>query len=349
MSQHRNVTAEFLGPRLLGLSVESVAGGDGVVGDGGSLSCAVAAGGPPQGCSASFRPGTIVTLTATPGPLSQFAGWGGTCSGSGLTCTLAMTQHRLVTASFSAAPGATPSGSNVPVTPPDQSGATPVALTFQNVTQSGVTSLSTSTPPPGGPAPPSGFGLGDPPTYYDLSTTAVFGGSIEVCINYSGVSYANELDLALLHFENGNWVDITTTRDPANDVICGQSTSLSPFAVFQAPVPVAIDILPGKFPNTIKLRGHGKVQTAVFSSATFDATTIDAASVTLAGASVRTRSKGRVAATVKDANGDGRADLVLQMEADELELDVTDTVAVLEGSTVDGRLVRGSDSVRVVR
>jgi hypothetical protein len=163
------------------------------------------------------------------------------------------------------------------------------------------------------------------------------------------VSFPNELDLKLLHFENGNWVDVTTTLDTVNDVICGQSTSLSPFAVFQAPVPVAIDILPGKFPNTIKLRGHGKVQTAIFGSASFDATTIDAASLTLAGASVRTKKKGRISATVKDVNRDGRPDLVVQMDGDDLELEMTDTVAVLEGATFDGRLVRGSDSVRVVR
>jgi len=217
------------------------------------------------------------------------------------------------------------------------------------VTQAGITSLTTSTPPPGGPAPPSGFGLGDPPTYYELSTTAVHAGTIEICINYSGVSFPNELDLKLLHFENGNWVDVTTTLDTVNDVICGQSTSLSPFAVFQAPVPVAIDILPGKFPNTIKLRGHGKVQTAIFSSASFDATTIDAASLTLAGASVRTKKKGRISATVKDVNRDGRPDLLVQMDGDDLELVMTDTLAVLEGATFDGRLVRGSDSVRVVR
>ena len=46
---------------------------------------------------------------------------------------------------------------------------------------------------------------------------------------------------------------------------------------------------------------------------------------------------------------DGRKDLVVQMEMEDFELDKSDTTAVLEGSTFDGRLVRGMDSVKVVR
>jgi hypothetical protein len=217
------------------------------------------------------------------------------------------------------------------------------------VTQGGITSLTTSTPPPGGPAPPDGFGLGDPATYYELSTTALHAGVIRVCIDYTGVKYANELDLKLLHFEGGKWVDITTSLDAVNDIICGESTSLSPFVVAQAALPVAIDIEPGKFPNKINLRSDRNVKTAIFSTPSFDATQIDPATVTLAGASVRTKKKGRMAATVKDVDKDGRKDLLVQMEIEDLELDKSDTTAVLEGSTFDGRLVRGMDSVKVVR
>ena len=37
-----------------------------------------------------------------------------------------------------------------------------------------------------GPPPPAGFGfIGTPPTYYELSTTAIPVGSISVCFNYS--------------------------------------------------------------------------------------------------------------------------------------------------------------------
>lgn len=59
----------------------------------------------------------------------------------------------------------TPRGLHVTVSPAP--GAT---MTFARVLTSGQTTVTTSA---GGPAPPAGFALGDPPTYYELTTTAV--------------------------------------------------------------------------------------------------------------------------------------------------------------------------------
>lgn len=42
----------------------------------------------PDACDNTFAPGTMVTLTAVPGDLQQFAGWDGACSGTELTCQL---------------------------------------------------------------------------------------------------------------------------------------------------------------------------------------------------------------------------------------------------------------------
>jgi hypothetical protein len=44
--------------------------------------------------------GTVVTLTANPVTGARFIGWGGACSGTALTCTVAMSAARSVTATF---------------------------------------------------------------------------------------------------------------------------------------------------------------------------------------------------------------------------------------------------------
>src|SRR5439155_11597253 len=108
---------------------------------------------------------------------------------------------------------------NVAVQPIDiTTGTTPVTLTFAAVTVAGTTSLTTSS---AGPVPPAGFRLGDPPTYYELSTTALFAGPITVCIDYSGISFINESQLRLFHFEGGAWVDRTISLDTTN-IICAR-------------------------------------------------------------------------------------------------------------------------------
>ena len=102
-----------------------------------------------------------------------------------------------------------------------------VTLTFDVVTGAGDTTLATSSM---GPPPPSGFRLGSPPVYYDISTAATFTGSVEVCINYDGSSFtgAVEKTLRLMHQETA-WVDKTSSLDTGADVICAQITSFSLF------------------------------------------------------------------------------------------------------------------------
>ena len=58
----------------------------------GSINCGVV-------CSDAFATGTEVTLTATPASGSTFAGWSGSCTGTG-TCKVTMSQARSVTATF---------------------------------------------------------------------------------------------------------------------------------------------------------------------------------------------------------------------------------------------------------
>jgi hypothetical protein len=144
-------------------------------------------------------------------------------------------------------PGATPPGSDVSVSPVDATTGepAPVTINFGQVDGGGETTVTSGTVGDGmgGPPAPGGFRLGNPPTYYDVETTAVFSGAVELCFDYSGASYGNESKLKLLHFEDGEWIDVTTSLDTENDMICGAVTSLSPFLVAEenaAPIVTAI-------------------------------------------------------------------------------------------------------------
>jgi probable HAF family extracellular repeat protein len=137
-----------------------------------------------------------------------------------------------------------PAGNAVVAQPIDEgTGTSPVTLTFDQVTSGGATTLTISNT---GPNPPEGFSLGDPPTYYDLFTSALYIDDIKICIDYSTVSYSTPSALRLFHYENDVWVDVTTSLDTANETICGEVTSLSPFAIFQRARERAADGLGGR-------------------------------------------------------------------------------------------------------
>jgi hypothetical protein len=69
--------------------------------------------------------------------------------------------------------------------------------------------------------------------FFDISTTATFSGQASVCVSYAGVTFSGGVP-TLFHFQNNNWVDVTTSVDGVNQVVCGGVTSFSPFAVFGA-------------------------------------------------------------------------------------------------------------------
>lgn len=122
-----------------------------------------------------------------------------------------------------------------------------------------------------------------------------------------------------------------------------------PVAYFALPpINVEIDIKPKGHRNNIRLGSRGAVPVAIFSTPEFDALQIDPTTVTLAGAGVHIRRRGQPQASFRDVNHDGLRDLVVRIDKSELQLNVGDTVAVLEGMTFDGRFIRGSDSVRIL-
>src|SRR4029077_4416585 len=57
----------------------------------------------PSTCTANYNSGASVTLMALPALGSKFAGWSGSCAGTG-SCIISMTANRTVTATFTAVP-----------------------------------------------------------------------------------------------------------------------------------------------------------------------------------------------------------------------------------------------------
>jgi hypothetical protein len=181
-----------------------------------------------------FPFGHILNIVATPLPGFEFAGFSGDLQPSPNSQSIFVGLPRNITAHFVPVGNTTP-GENVPILNPIDTASgqpSPIDLNFSNVTGGGSTSVTSSQ---SGPPPPKGFRLGNPPTYYDISTTATFTGAVTVCINYSSASYNNENTLRLWHLNTSTnlWEDITTTLDTTNKVICGQTTSLSPFVVME--------------------------------------------------------------------------------------------------------------------
>jgi hypothetical protein len=106
------------------------------------------------------------------------------------------------------------------------------SLVFDNVISPGVTSAVPLQPSSPDYVPPSGFALGSPPTYFDIQTTAQFSGSVDICVPYDPSTLAQgAYEPGLYHYENGEWVNVTTTYDAQSGLICGSTTSFSPFAV----------------------------------------------------------------------------------------------------------------------
>jgi uncharacterized delta-60 repeat protein len=121
----------------------------------------------------------------------------------------------------------TPPGTSVQVSDP----ATGATILFAAIDTGGNTtvSMTQSTPPiPGLNLVPAGM-------LYEMSTTAIFSGTIDIIIPYEdhALSPAQENTLRLWYYEaaTNKWLDVTAYTDTANNVIHGVSPGLSFFAV----------------------------------------------------------------------------------------------------------------------
>lgn len=214
-----------------------------------------------QGCTSGAPNSFIGTDTALagsfaatlpPGLTYTAEGGAGCCLGGGcVPPVLATVQHcEGIFAVNAFEPSNTGTGNNLPVLP--LSGTFYNTLTnmletrrvdvdFRRVTSAGTT-VFTATSNDAGTIPPN-FQVSLPgfqPIYFDVSTTAVFNGTVEICSYYpdsnqdglvDGTSVP-ETQLRLLHRVSGQFDPNTPGRvDPVENKVCASVTSFSPFVV----------------------------------------------------------------------------------------------------------------------
>lgn len=100
---------------------------------------------------------------------------------------------------------------------------------------------------------------------------------------------------------------------------------------------------PGSSPNRINLDSKGVIPVAILTTNSFDATRVDPLSVRFGpNGAIETHRRGHL----DDADKDGFSDMLLHFSTPETGIGCLEKFAVLTGSTIDGILIRGADSIR---
>jgi PKD repeat protein len=124
---------------------------------------------------------------------------------------------------------------------------TSVSATFEQVIERGMTTVTVDTE---GPNPPAGFEILR--FFYNITTTAIYSGTISIEIHYDDTNLTPQREnrLKLQHWDSihHGWKDVTTWIDTENNIIYGEVTSLSVFAVIEL-----IDVTPPS--TTLTLEG----------------------------------------------------------------------------------------------
>ena len=137
-------------------------------------------------------------------------------------------------------------------------------------------------------------------------------------------------------------VPISEIPSEGYGVAVGETGTINTF------IPVSIDVKPGSYPNSINLGSGGNVPVAIFGTPTFDVNLIDSATVTLANAPVKLKGNGQPMISYQDVNEDSIIDIVIHVITEDLELMGTDVQVELNGFLLDGRNIKGFESIRVV-
>jgi hypothetical protein len=182
---------------------------------------------------------------------------------------------------------------------------------------------------------------------------------IQIAILYddSGLILEEELALRLRHYdeEQEEWMDITTLVDTGENIIYGETSHLSLFAITLGIV--SIDIKPGSYPNSVKIDENGVIPVAILGNSDFDVTQIDVGTLSLAGLEVRVKPNGTLQCSFEDVSGsegisDGYIDLVCQFLDDPANWAPNETgKATITGNLKEefgGIPIVGSDEIRIV-
>jgi len=152
-----------------------------------------------------------------------------------------------------------------------------------------------------------------------------------------------------LDFSVGDQSIILASSTPISQIPDqGYGVTTSVTGTISSFVPVAIDIKPGSYPNSINLKSNGVVPVAILGSATFNVKQIDTATIKLAGAKIKANNKDKLNVSYSDVNNDGFIDVLIKISTTELQLTINDTQANLEGQLISGTIIKGSDSIRIV-
>jgi len=106
-----------------------------------------------------------------------------------------------------------------------------IVVIFDSISTSGTISVTIADDGP----PPEEFEFlpSDSGKYIFITTDAEYIGGIEICFPYSDslLTAEEESTIRIFHYTDAQWVDITTSHDTANNIICGTTVNLSPFVL----------------------------------------------------------------------------------------------------------------------
>lgn len=110
---------------------------------------------------------------------------------------------------------------------------------FQTVSSAGFTFITSENLTSFGGSPP-GFEVFADSKGFSISTSASPLGPESVCFSYPNIDLNMVSRLRILHFENGVWVNRTTSTDSNNKIVCSTVSSLGQFAVVMLGPPTAL-------------------------------------------------------------------------------------------------------------